>query len=75
MCFEDSNRLSRLYEKRLVILEGFEACDNRLVAWPVAGCLAGAAVNDQFPGLLCNLGIKIVHHHAKRCFLNPSLAA
>jgi hypothetical protein len=70
--FEHRDRLSRLDEESLVVLETIESLDNFMEALPVTGRLAAAAVDDQFSGLLSNLGIEIVHQHPLRCFLNPA---
>ena len=71
---EDADRLARLHEQRLVVLESRSDGDDRVERLPVARRLARAAVDDEIVGALGDVGIEIVHQHAQRGFLRPALA-
>ena len=71
---ENSNRLARLDEKRLVIFKRAERGDDSVKAFPVARRFASPAVDDQIFGFFSDLGIEIVHQHAQRSFLLPAFA-
>src|SRR5690606_390010 len=58
----------------LVVLQGFEGPDDSIEGLPVAGCLAGSAVDDEVLGRLRHLGVQVVHEHAQGGLLNPALA-
>ena len=70
---QDSHRLARLHEQRFVILEPVQCRHDALVALPVTCSLATSAVHDELVRLLCDIRVEVVHEHALRCFLNPSL--
>ena len=53
--------------------ERLQAFDDRVEAFPVAGRLADAAVNDEVLGTLGHLGVEVVHDHAQRGFGQPAL--
>ena len=72
---EHADRLAGLDQQRLVVLELLQVLDDRVVGIPAAGGAAGAAVDDELVGMFCHLGIEVVHQHAHRRFLRPSLAA
>ncbi len=61
---EDGHRLARLHQQGLVIAQASESGDDGVIALPIAGRLAGAAIDDQLTGLLRHLGIEVVHQHA-----------
>jgi hypothetical protein len=71
---EDADRLARLDEERLVVLEPPELSDDGVERLPAAGGPAGAAVDDELVRLLGDLGIQVVHEHPQRGLLLPSLA-
>ncbi|MNC86998.1 hypothetical protein D3C83_26920 [compost metagenome] len=71
---EDADRLARLHEQRLVALEIAQRRDDGVERGPAARRLARAAVDDQLVRTLRHVGIEVVHQHAKRGFLRPSLA-
>jgi hypothetical protein len=52
----------------------FSALDDGVERGPVAGRLSDAAVHDEILRTLRDLGIEVVHEHAERRFLHPSLA-
>ena len=68
------DRLSRLHEQRLVVLERAQRRDDRVERLPAARGAAGAAVDDEIVGPFGDLGIEIVHQHPQRGFLRPSFA-
>jgi hypothetical protein len=71
---EDADGLARLHQQRLVVFEVAQRGDDRVERIPAARGLAGAAVDDEIVGTLGDVGIEIVHQHAQRRFLRPSLA-
>lgn len=70
-----ADRAAGLDEHRLVLLEGLEGADHRVVRAPVAGGLAGAAVDDELVGVLGDLGVEVVLEHPQRGLLLPSQGA
>ena len=68
-----ADRLARLHEQRLVVLELLERATMRRTL-PVARGLAGAAVDDEILGSLGDVRIEVVLEHAQRGFLHPALA-
>ena len=68
------DRLAGLDEERLVVLEAAQRGDDRVERFPRARGAARAAVDDQIVGPLGDLRIEVVHQHAQRGFLRPSLA-
>ena len=71
---EHPDRLAALDQQGLVVLEPPERRDDPLVALPVAGRLAAAAVDDQLLRPLGDRGVEVVHQHPERRFLVPALA-
>ncbi len=71
---EHPDRLPTLDQQRLIVLQPFEGCDDALVAFPIAGRLPAAAVDDQLLGPLRHRGIEVVHEHPQRGFLVPTQA-
>ena len=70
---EHADGLARLHEQRLVGLEALERAHDRVERLPVAGGLAGAAVDDEVVGALGDLGVEVVHEHAQRRLGLPAL--
>ena len=62
----DPDRLAGLHEHRLVVGERGEGPDEGVVGLPVAGRLAGAAVDHEVLGTLGVLGVEVVHQHPQR---------
>ena len=71
---EYAYRLAALHEQRLVVFQALERLDNLVEAGPVAGGLAGAAVDDEFFGFLGDLRAQVVHQHTEGGLLMPALA-
>ena len=71
---EDPDGLAGLDQQGLVVLQGLEAFDDPVIAFPVPGRLSGAAVHHQVLRPLAHLGIEVVHEHAHGRFLVPALA-
>ena len=74
VCPEDADRLSGLDQQGLVVLEIAQRAHDRVERGPAARRPAGAAVDDEILGVLGDLGIEVVHQHAQRGFLLPTLA-
>ena len=74
MSAKDADRLSALHEQSLVVAKISELYDDRVVAFPIARCLARAAVHHQVFRTLGNIGIEIVHQHPECGFLLPAPA-
>ena len=71
---EHGDRLAALHEQRLVVLERAQRAHDRVERLPVARRLPRAAVHHEIIRALGHLGIEVVHQHAQRGFLLPSLA-
>ncbi len=71
----DADRAAGLDEHRLVLLEGAQGADHRVEGAPVAGGLAGAAVDDELVGVLGDLGVQVVLEHPEGGLLLPSQGA
>ena len=72
---EDTDRLARLHEHRLVVAQALERADHGVERVPRAGGPAGAAVDDEVVRPLGHLRVEVVHQHPHRCFLGPAPAA
>ena len=70
-----ADRAAGLDEHRLVLLEGAQRTDHGVEGAPVAGGLAGAAVDDELVGVFGDLGVEVVLEHAEGGFLLPSQGA
>ena len=68
-----ADRLARLDEQRLVVLQGRKRTEDRIEARPVAGGLAVAAVHDELFRMFGHLRIEVVLDHAERGLLGPAL--
>ena len=71
---EDADRLARLHQQGLVVVERAQGIDDGVVAIPIAGGAAGAAVDDEVLRALGDLFVEIVHQHAHGGFLSPAFA-
>ena len=67
----DADGAAGLDEHRLVLLEGAQRADHGVEGAPVAGRLAGAAVDDELVGVLGDLGVEVVLQHPQGGFLLP----
>ena len=72
---EHADRLARLDEQGLVVLQILERRDDRRVGLPAPGGPAGAAVHDELVGVFGHLGVEVVHQLAHRALGGPALAA
>ena len=70
---EHADRLARLDQQRLVVLQLAQRREDRVEALPVAGGAADAAVDDELLRVLGDLRIEIVLDHAQRGFGEPAL--
>jgi len=71
---ENTDRLATLNEQGLVILQPLQRLYDRVVAVPVSGGLARAAVHDELVRIFGHLRIQVVHEHAQGALLLPALA-
>ncbi len=69
---EHADRLARLHQQRLVVLEALEGGDDGVEGLPVARRLARPTVDDQVLGTLGDLRVEVVHQHAHRAPLAAS---
>ena len=70
---EDADRLARLDQQGLVVVEPLERFDDLVEALPVARRAADAAVDDEALRVLGDLVVEIVHQHPHRGFGRPAL--
>ena len=70
---EDADRLARLDEQGLVLLQPLQRLDDPVVALPVARGAADAAIDDQLLGRFGDAGIEIVLEHPHRGLGQPAL--
>ncbi|MNC46017.1 hypothetical protein D3C75_950120 [compost metagenome] len=70
---EDGHRFAGLNQQRFIVRKRGQRLDYCVIASPVAGRFTNAAIDNQLPGMLCHLGVQIVHQHAQRGFLHPAL--
>ncbi len=68
---EDAGRLAGLHKQGFVGVQGGERADDAVVAGPVAGGTADAAVDDQIFRAFGDIRIQVVHQHAQRRFGLP----
>ena len=71
---ENADRLARLDEQGLVVLDPLEGLDDLVEHCPVARGAADPAVNDQTLRVLGDLLVEIVHQHSHCGFGGPVLA-
>ena len=69
---EHADRLARLDEQGLVLLEPLERLDDLVVAFPVARGAADPAIDDQALRVLGDLVVEVVHQHPHRGFGGPA---
>ncbi len=70
---EHADRLARLDQQRLVVVQLAQRRDDGVEAFPVARGAADATVDDQFPRILGHFGIEVVHQHPQRRLGEPAL--
>jgi len=71
---EHADRLARLYQERLVVLERPQRSHDRVERLPVPRRFARTAVDHEVVGPFRDVGIEIVHQHPHRGFLRPAFA-
>ncbi len=71
---DDADGAAGLHEQRLVVLERAQRAGDRVEGGPVAGGLAGAAVDDEVLRALGDLGVEVVVEHPQRGLLRPAEA-
>src|SRR5690606_19916260 len=71
---EDADRLAGLDQQGLVVAQGLERLDDRVVALPVARGAADAAVDHQLRGVLGHFRVQVVLEHAERGLGEPGPA-
>jgi hypothetical protein len=69
---EHADRLARLDEQGLVLLEPLERLDDLVEAFPVARGAADAAIDDQALRVLGDLVVEVVHQHPHRGLGGPA---
>ena len=74
MRLEHPNRLARLDEEGLVVIQLAQGLEDLVEAGPVTRGAADAAVDDELLGPFRDLGVEVVLQHAKRRFGEPRLA-
>ena len=74
MRLEHADRLARLHQQRLVVVELAQRREDRVEARPVARRAADAAVDDETLRILGNLRIEVVLQHAEGGLGEPALA-
>ncbi len=70
-----ADRPAGLDQHGLVLLEALQGPHHGVEGTPVAGRLAGAAVDHQLGRVLGDLGVEVVHQHPQGGFLLPALRA
>ena len=68
---EHADRLARLDEQGLILIEPFERLDDLVEAVPIARGAADPAIDDQALRVLGDLVVEIVHQHPDRGFGGP----
>ena len=68
---EHADRLARLHQQRLVVLQRLERRDDLVEILPGARRPADAAIDDQLVRVFGDIGVEIVHQHAQRRFGLP----
>ena len=69
---EHADRLARLDQQGLVVLEPLERLDDLVEAFPVARGAADAAIDDQALRVLGDLVVEVVHQHPHRGLGRPA---
>jgi hypothetical protein len=70
---EHADRLAGLDQQGLVVLQPAQGLDDLVVALPVAGRAADAAIDHQLLGPLGDVGVQVVHQHPQRRLGQPGL--
>ncbi|OIQ70673.1 hypothetical protein GALL_477130 [mine drainage metagenome] len=70
---EHPDRLAGLHQQGLVVLQTPQGLDDLVVALPVAGGAADAAIDHQLLGPFGHVGVQVVHQHAQRRLGQPAL--
>ncbi|KAG1539395.1 hypothetical protein G6F50_014514 [Rhizopus delemar] len=73
MGLEHADRLARLHQQGLVVVQVGERFDDLVIAVPIAGGAADAAIDHQFLGVLGHVRVEVVHQHAQGGFGQPAL--
>ena len=73
-CSENTDRFAGLNQQSFIIIQVFQTAHDGMVAIPVAGGLAGTAVNYQLFRFFGYLGIEIVFQHTHSRLAMPVLA-
>ncbi len=68
---EDADRLARLHQQGLVVVEALERGDDAIETFPVAGGAADAAIDHELARFFRDIRIEVVHQHAHRRFGQP----
>ena len=71
MAGEHADGLAGLHQQGFVIVEVFQRFDDRVIAIPIAGGAANAAIHDQLRRVLGDVGIQVVLQHPERRFSQP----
>ena len=71
---EDTDRLSRLHQERLVLLESCECGEDSIESCPRARGTPCSAIDDELIGALRDVRVEIVLDHAERGLLRPAEA-
>ena len=72
---EHADRLARLDQQGLVVLQVPQRVHDGVEGVPAARRPARAAVDDELVGVLGDLGVEVVHQHPHGRLLRPALAA
>ena len=70
---EDADRLARLDEQRLVLVQRLQRRDDAVEILPGARRPADAAIDHQLVRVLGHIRVEVVHQHAQRRFGHPAL--
>ena len=69
---EHAYRLTGLDQQGFILLQPFEGGDDLVVAGPVPGCPADAAVDHQLLRVFGHFRVKVIHQHPQRCLHLPA---
>ena len=71
---QNADRLARLHQQRLVVLERPERGNDAVKGRPVARSLARTPIDNQVLRPLGHVGVEVVHQHAEGRLLHPTFA-
>ena len=74
VCLENTHGLARLDKQSFIVGKLLQRSNDRVIAIPIARCLAGSAIDHEIARTLAHFFVEIIHQHAHRGFLLPSLA-